>query len=347
MIIQFENKNTNDDSSFFFCELKEEGIKPTQFVVDKILPTGLNLLCGPSKIGKSWFALELALAVGRGDSFLGFKTNKSSVFYFALEDTKRRLYERTMKLSGGKEIPSNLKGRITSGTLSSSFLCELEKELEDDPNVKLVIVDTLQKIRGKAFNGEQAYAYDYREMSMLKTFADQKGICLLVLHHTRKEVDNDKYNMINGTNGIMGVADTTMILSKDNRMDSKATLSITGRDVEDKEYVIDFDSNTCLWKMKSTIKEEKDSKLKEQFLNSFVMFRIMSTSRPFSVTATELSEMLKIDNGIDIDSYAVGSEINKFKELLLVEYGIKHTFKRTSSKRIHIFEDVKKSKNHC
>ena len=101
MIIQLENKNINDDNSFFFCELKEEGINPTQFVVDKILPSGLNLLCGPSKIGKSWFALELALAVARGDSFLGFNTSRSSVFYFALEDTKRRLYERTMKLSGG------------------------------------------------------------------------------------------------------------------------------------------------------------------------------------------------------------------------------------------------------
>ena len=111
-------------------------------------------MCGPSKIGKSWFALELALAVARGDSFLGFKTSKSSGFYFALEDTKRRLYERTMKLSGGKEIPSNLKGRITSGTLSSSFLCELEKELDNNPNIKLVIVDTLQKIRGKANTSE-------------------------------------------------------------------------------------------------------------------------------------------------------------------------------------------------
>lgn len=340
MIIQLENKTIIDDNSFFFCELKEEENKPTEFIVDRILPTGLNLLCGPSKVGKSWFALELALAVSRGDNFLGFKTNKSSVFYFALEDTKKRLYERTMKILDGKDIPSNLKGRISCGTLSSSFVCELEKELENDPNIKLVIVDTLQKIRGKANSNEQTYAYDYREMSMLKKIADEKGICLLVLHHTRKEADNDKYNMINGTNGIMGVADTTMILSKDNRMDSKATLSITGRDVEDQEYVINFDPNSCMWKMKSTMKEEQDNKLKEQFLNSFVMFRIMSTPRPFSVTATELSEFLKKDNGIDIDAYAVGAEINKFKELLLVEYGIKHTFKRTSTKRIHTFEDI-------
>ncbi len=340
MIIQVENIVSKEEDSFFFCELKENDVKPTKFIVDGILPTGLTLLCGSSKVGKSWFALELALAVSKGDSFLGFKTSKSSVFYFALEDTKRRLYERITKVSNGKEIPSNLKGRITCGTLSSSFICELEKELDDDPSIKLVIVDTFQKIRGKTFSGEQAYAYDYREMSMLKSLADKRDICLLLIHHTRKETDSDKYNMINGTNGLMGVADTTMILSKEKRMDSKATLSITGRDVEDQEYLIDFDSNDCLWKMKSTSKEERDTKLKEQFLNSFVMFRIMSTPRPFSVTASELAEMLKNDNGIDIDAYAVVSEINKFKELLLVEYGIKHSFKRTSTKRIHTFEDV-------
>lgn len=151
----------------------------------------------------------------------------------------------------------------------------------------------MQKIRGKAFAGEQAYAYDYRKMSMLKRFTDEKSICLLVLRHTRKEIDNDKYNMINGTNGIMGVSDTTMILSKDNRINSKAILSVTGRYVKDQEYIIDFDSNSCIWKRKSPIKEEQDTKLKELFLNNFVMFRIMSTPRPFSVTATELSETLK------------------------------------------------------
>ena len=86
------------------------------------------------------------------------------------------LYERCkIQLEGG-EIPENLKGTIYAASLSL-FLCELNKELKIDPNIKLVIVDTLQKIRGKARSIEQAYSYDYREISTLKSFADEKGIC--------------------------------------------------------------------------------------------------------------------------------------------------------------------------
>ena len=64
------------------------------FIVDRLLPIGLNLLCGSSKIGKSWLALYLAISVAKDNTFLGFNTNKSSVLYYALEDTKNRLYER-------------------------------------------------------------------------------------------------------------------------------------------------------------------------------------------------------------------------------------------------------------
>ncbi len=339
-IIQTINNNWKEENSFFFCDLKREDIKPTEFIVDRILFTGLTLFCGSSKIGKSWFALELALAVASGEDFLGFKTKKSSVFYYALEDTQRRLLERTLKIQDGKPIPPNLKGSIHCSTLSSSFLGELENELNKDKNIRLVIIDTLQKIRGKSNNGEQAYAYDYREMSMLKRFADEKNICLLVIHHTRKEADIDKYNMINGTNGLMGVADTTMILSKENRTDSNAVLSIIGRDIEEQEYSIDFDVDKCIWKMKATVEETNKQKLLEQFHQSFLMFRILSMPRPFSITSSELSEALEKENGIEMKPYAVGSEIRNYEEILLEEFGIRHTFKRTSDKRIHTFEDI-------
>ena len=304
------------------------------------MPTGLNLLCGSSKIGKSWFALQLALSVARGERFLGFRTNRCSVFYYALKDTKERLYERCKIQLEGKEIPENLKGSIYATSLSSSFLCELDKELKIDPNIKLVIVDTLQKIRGKVRATEQAYAYDYREISTLKRFADERGICLLLIHHTRKASDNDKYNMINGTTGIIGSADNTMILSKDNRMDSKATLSITGRDIESQEYVLNFLTDTCTWSMKSTMAEELEKEMMKAFHNSLVVTEIFSLPRPFNITAGEIADAIETDYGIKMDLFKVGQEINKFERILLEKYKIKHSFKRTSAKRIHTFEDI-------
>ena len=80
-----------------------------------------------------------------------------------------------------------------------------------------------------------AYAQDYKDLSSLKKIADNHGICIFVVHHTRKERDGGNiFNDMTGSTGIMGVADTGMILRKDDRFGDNATLCITGRDVEEK-----------------------------------------------------------------------------------------------------------------
>ena len=40
-------------------ELMATPYAPKNFIVADMLPEGLTLLCGPSKIGKSWFVLQL------------------------------------------------------------------------------------------------------------------------------------------------------------------------------------------------------------------------------------------------------------------------------------------------
>ncbi len=146
--------------------------------------------------------------------------------------------------------------------------------------------------------------------------------------------------MINGTTGIIGSADNTMILSKDNRMDSKAVLSITGRDIESEEYVLNFNTNNCCWNMESTVVEELERKRMIEFNKSLVMLKIFSTPRPFSTIASELADSIEREYGVKLDLFKIGQEINKFENILLDQYKIKHTFKRTSTKRIHTFEDI-------
>ncbi len=146
--------------------------------------------------------------------------------------------------------------------------------------------------------------------------------------------------MVNGTTGIVGSADNTMILSKDNRMDSKGILSITGRDIESQEYVLSFNQDHCSWNMQSTVAEELEKEIMKEFNKSLVMAKIFSIPRPFETTAGELADAIEKDFGVKLDLFKVGQEINKFQTILLDKYKIKHTFKRTSSKRIHTFEDI-------
>ena len=202
-------------------ELMVKDIPPIDFLVDGLLPQGLALLAAPPKYGKSWMALDLCLAVASGADFLGHKTHQADTYYMALEDSERRMKTRLETLLADNE----------------SF-----------PGIRLIIIDTLQKIRGMVNSREGAYAADYRELGTLKKFADQHNISILLIHHLRKMIDtSDPFTMISGTNGVLGSVDTAMVLSKAARSDDNTTLSIVGRDVDSDDIVLRFDPDSCRW----------------------------------------------------------------------------------------------------
>ena len=101
--------------------------------------------------------------------------------------------------------------------------------MNEHENTKLIIIDTLQKIR-ESRNDKYSYSSDYEIITQLKQFADEYGICLLLVHHTRKQQADDKFDMISGTNGLLGAADGVFVLQKEKRTGKTATLEVAGRD---------------------------------------------------------------------------------------------------------------------
>ena len=183
--------------SFDALELQGENVEPPTWVVRDVLPTGLAILCAPSKIGKSWMMMQLGIAVAEGKEFLDFKTNQSGVLYYALEDSKARLKDRLNKMLKGKTAPSSLRFVTQADTVDGGLLEKIEEELRTFPGIKLIIIDTLQKVRGKAIRNESMYSGDYREMAKLKDYADKHKVCMLFVHHLRKMLDEtDVFNMI-------------------------------------------------------------------------------------------------------------------------------------------------------
>lgn len=135
-----------------------------------------------------------------------------------------------------------------SRTLCGGLSDQLDLFMQEHPNTKLIIVDTLQKIRelgGDKYN----YASDYEIVAKLKAFSDKHNVCLLVVHHTRKMESEDSFDMISGTNGLLGAADGAFILQKKKRTDRSAKLSVVGRDQQDQELTLEFDQAHCLWKL--------------------------------------------------------------------------------------------------
>lgn len=112
------------------------------------------------------------------------------------------------------------------------------------PKTGFIVIDTLQKVRGVTKNGSTQYASDYDDLSGIKQIADKHNICILLVHHTRKQSDEkDPFNEINGTNGISGTADTMYVLKKKDRFSEEAYLFTTGRDIAQEKLTLKFEDN--------------------------------------------------------------------------------------------------------
>ena len=221
-------------------ELMDMEFQPTGWLIEKLLGKGVYILAGASKIGKSWLVLWLADRVSKGEMVWDFKTQPCEVLYVSLEDTAQRIQRRLSEVTEGEA------DRVWIATeaelLGSGFEQQLGNFLSAHPAVGFVIIDTLQRIR-QMKSEKYSYSGDYEVMTALKAIADRFNITILVVHHTRKEESEDAFNMISGTNGLMGCADGAMVLQKPSRIGKAATLDITGREVVDLQLKLEFDDS--------------------------------------------------------------------------------------------------------
>src|SRR5258705_4827436 len=92
---------------FDLGSLVTETFEPINWAVEGMLPEGCILFAGRPKLGKSWFVLQLALAVASGENAFGdFPVNRGDVLYLALEDTRRRLQSRAKQLLVDSPLPA-------------------------------------------------------------------------------------------------------------------------------------------------------------------------------------------------------------------------------------------------
>ena len=135
-------------------DLQKKDLPPIRFIVDRLLSVGLNILASPPKYGKSWMVLALCLAVASGDRFLGYTTNQCGCLYLALEDSQRRLKTRMNKLLAGKTAPAGFHFATTASPIDGGLFDELEDFLKKHPDTGLIVVDTLQRVRGASHGKE-------------------------------------------------------------------------------------------------------------------------------------------------------------------------------------------------
>lgn len=228
-------------------ELLGATFPPPRWAVPGLLAEGLNLLAGSPKLGKSWWAMNVAVAVATGTPALGsIPVTGGHVLYCSLEDAPPRLQRRLRVLLKDRDAPDRLTFRTALPPLADGGTDELDAWLVEHPGARLVIVDVLARVRESA-TGNSRYDEDYKLLATLKAIADRHGVCVLVLHHTRKGAQGDDFIAeVSGTYGIAGAADAVLVMQRA-RASEEARLLVTGRDVEEAAYALRFDAPAGSW----------------------------------------------------------------------------------------------------
>jgi len=226
-----------------------------EFIVPNLLPVGLTLLCGKPKSGKSLLGMDLACSIANGSRFLGlFDLIQHEVLYLAMEDTEPRIQMRLNRLTEDSEGTGRLHCATDCCRLDQGFFENLENWLPQKPAVKLVIIDTFNRVRRLKRRGTTPYEKDYNEISGLKKFADDHKISIIVVHHLRKSEAKDVTDMIAGSIGITAAADAILILQKE-RGSNEASFFATGRDIPDFEIGLTLNPVSLSWEISTPTQE--------------------------------------------------------------------------------------------
>jgi DNA-binding transcriptional ArsR family regulator len=228
---------------------------PLRFVVPGILPEGMALLAGKPKFGKSFLAMDLAIAVASGGIALGnIQCETGDVLYCALEDSQRRLHDRLHKmLPYGDAMPARLHLETSAPRIGDGLIEQLETWLNAHPDARLVILDTWRCIKPETRGNASAYDDDASGISPLQRLTSTRpGLAVMVVHHTRKMEADDPFDTISGTHGLTGVADTLMVLARHGEV---AKLSAQGRDLDGYEKAMTRDQMTGGWRVSGDARE--------------------------------------------------------------------------------------------
>ena len=261
---------------------------PIRYVIPGYVAEGLTLFAGAPKIGKSWTALDLGIAVSAGGlAFGSIKCEQGDALYLALEDNPRRLQSR-LKVMGRTIAPQRLTFMTEWPTLDEGCLDELEAWAHNAEKPRLVIVDVLAKVRPIANGKDQLYDADYRTMTGLHGFATRHRLAVVVVHHTRKMEAEDPFDAVSGTRGLTGAADTVMVLKRDIGT-AKTVLYVRGRDVEEVETALEFKRDIGPWIILGAAHEVGKTNERQVILD-------ILQAHPEPLTTREVSDLLGKNN---------------------------------------------------
>ena len=275
------NSNTNSSSIttdwmsnlVTLPQLLNMDFPPPSWLVPNIIPQGLTLLAGKPKAGKSFFALEVSLAIAAGSHAFGSENHQceqGKVLYCALEDPLPRLQRRTEGLLGNGVSPTtNLFVTNQLPKMDEGGIECLNAWYREHPDTKLIVVDVLSRFKShrKGQRGGTLYDQEYDVLGLLHEFALQNNVSILLVHHLTKRVSpDDVFDDISGSRALAAVPDTLLVLK---RTGNNATLHIQGRDIEQQQlgFISEAAGDTCSWQLVGEVSEKQVSSERQDIID--------------------------------------------------------------------------------
>lgn len=326
--IQFLFQQVNNPDYFntvSLTELYDTVYPPKTQVIDNLLYAGVYLFAGAPKVGKSFFMAQIGYHVSKGIPLWNYTVHKGVSLYLALEDDYARLQKRLSKMFG-MDGTDDFHFVTNAKILGQGLESQLDTFIQEHPDTRLIIIDTLQKIR-EAGGEKFSYASDYEIVTKLKQFNAEHNVCILLVHHTRKQNADDCFDTISGTNGLLGAADGAFLMQKENRTDYKAVLDLVGRDQQDQRLHLQFDRERCVWQL---IRAETELwKEPPDPILSLVSGLVNKEAPEWIGSASELIERLKLE----MQPNVLTRRLNVGADRLWNEYGISYENTRSHTGR--------------
>ena len=294
-----------------------------------LLVEGTCILSAKPKLGKSWFALSMCLAVARGEDFLGYKTEKSSTLYLDLETSESIQKKRLLKALQGQTVPKNFYLETETEAIGDGFIEQIEAYMKEDPSIGIVVIDVFQIIRSPSKNfKESEYEHAYRDITPLNELAQRYHISIVLVCHDRKAVDpEDPFSNILGSTGLQGAA-TQMIVMFKKKKDDPIHVSVKGKTIDglpDLDVVLENAQWSITERGNSDEKEKEIAKM--EYLSSDIRQAVITLATREGGWHGRCSSLINdaVDNNIPVTDTPkqVGSFLHRHQGRFLKEDHIK------------------------
>jgi predicted transcriptional regulator len=126
---------------------------------------------------------------------------------------------------------------------------DLEVMLDAFPDTRVIVVDTLQRIRPTTTSNRNSrqYEQDYEALATLTGLAAEYNVSIAIIHHTREMQAENFIDKVGGSRGLSAVVDTVIVAER-GRGSADVVMHVTGRDLPESDHAFDLDFDTLTWR---------------------------------------------------------------------------------------------------